>query len=77
MLFKPKRKQHFMAMVLIGDGVMALVHPVRDAQAWKKGPKPWRNLMHFLSEHPSLTRAIGVAQVATGIWWAIQQDKET
>jgi hypothetical protein len=31
-------------MILIGDGVMALVHPENDAKAWKKGPKVWRDL---------------------------------
>jgi uncharacterized protein YjeT (DUF2065 family) len=60
-------------MVLIGDGVMALVHPEKDASAWKTGPKAWRNLMHALSERPALTRAIGVAQIAGGIWWALKQ----
>ena len=70
----PKRWQHFTAMVLIGDGVMALLHPKRDAHAWKTGPKPWRSLMHELSERPILTRAIGVAQIAGGILWAIAQE---
>ena len=77
MTLNPKRTQHFLAMVLIGDGVMALIHPVRDAHAWKKGPKVWRELMHALSEHPNLTRAIGAAQVAGGILWALQQDRES
>jgi hypothetical protein len=63
----PARAKHFAAMILIGDGVMALVHP-------KKGPKVWRDLMHGLSKRPVLTRAIGVAQIAGGIWWAIKQE---
>ena len=73
----PTRAKHFAAMVLIGDGVMALIHPVADANAWKRGPKPWRDLMHGLSKRPNLTRAIGVAQIAAGIYWALkQQDSE-
>ncbi len=76
MLLNPKRTQHFLAMVLIGDGVMALIHPVRDAHAWRKGPKLWQEFMHILGERPNLTRAIGAAQLATGIWWAFQQDRE-
>ena len=70
----PKRWQHFTAMVFIGDGVMALIHPTRDAHAWKTGPKPWRSLMHELSKRPILTRAIGAAQIAGGIWWALAQE---
>ena len=61
-------------MVLIGDGVMALVHPERDAKAWKTGPKVWRDLMHGLSKRPVLTRVIGAAQIAGGIWWALKQE---
>jgi hypothetical protein len=60
----PTRAKHFAAMVLIGDGVMALIHPTFDANAWKRGPKPWRNL----------TRAIGAAQIAAGIYWALKQE---
>jgi hypothetical protein len=71
----PTRAKHFAAMVLIGDGVMALIHPVADAKAWKKGPKPWRDLMHGLSRRPTLTRAIGVAQILGGIYWALKQEE--
>ena len=63
-------------MVLIGDGIMALVHPTRDAHAWRQGPAPWRKLMHYLTGKPNLTRVIGVTQIAGGIWWALQQTKE-
>ena len=70
-----KRVEHFAAMVLIGDGVMALVHPTRDAHAWNKGPKAWRRLMEQLADRPMLTMAIGAAQVAGGIWWALSQNK--
>jgi uncharacterized protein YjeT (DUF2065 family) len=72
----PARAKHFAAMVLIGDGVMALVHPEKDARAWKRGPKVWQNLMHGLSERPNLTRAIGVAQIVGGIWWALHQEED-
>jgi hypothetical protein len=70
-----KRWQHFTAMVLIGDGVMALIHPGKDAQAWKRGPKVWKQLMETLHERPGLTRAIGAAQIAGGVWWALRQEK--
>ena len=71
-----KRWQHFAAMVLIGDGVMALIHPGNDAQAWKKGPKAWREAMEVLRESPASTRAIGVAQIALGVAWALRQSKD-
>lgn len=68
-----KRVEHFAAMVLIGDGVMALVHPSKDAHAWKKGPRVWRQLMQALADRPGLTMAIGATQVALGVAWALQQ----
>jgi len=71
-----KRMKHFAAMVLIGDGVMALVQPRRDARAWKKGPKLWRGSMQWLAKRPALTRAIGAAQIAGGVLWALYGDEE-
>ena len=70
------RWKHFAAMALIGDGVMAIVHPKRDARAWSAGPKVWQDLMNSLHDRPGLTRAIGVAQIAGGVWWALKQEKE-
>ena len=75
MFFTAKRWKHFAAMALVGDGVLAVVRPEHDALAWKGGPKPWREAMQFLHDRPALTRAIGVAQVVGGVWWALQQEK--
>ena len=71
-----ERIKHFTAMVLIGDGVMAILHPKKDALAWKKGPKIWHDLMHGLHERPALTRAIGAAQVLGAVWWALRQERD-
>ncbi len=76
LLNNARRVEHFAAMVLIGDGVMALVHPSKDADAWKKGPRVWRRLMEALAERPALTMAIGATQVALGVAWALYQSKE-
>jgi hypothetical protein len=74
MFWKPKRWKHFAAMALIGDGVMALVHPQRDARAWAAGPMPWRKLMQSLHDRPGLTRILGAIQVAGGVCWALHQE---
>lgn len=71
-----ERLKHFAAMALIGDGVMALLHPRKDALAWKKGPQFWHDLMHELHQRPMLTRAIGAAQVLGGVWWALSQERD-
>ncbi len=76
MILTPKRWKHFAAMALIGDGVMALVHPQRDAAAWHAGPLPWRKLMIALHDRPNLTRVIGAVQIAGAVAWALQQERE-
>lgn len=77
MLVPSKRWKHFTAMALIGDGVMAVVSPRSDALAWERGPRSWRRLMRKLHDHPTLTRAIGAAQIIGGIFWVLhQEDKD-
>ncbi|HZY71510.1 MAG TPA: hypothetical protein VFE22_00220 [Edaphobacter sp.] len=76
MLLPSKRWKHFTAMALIGDGVMALVHPRSDAIAWEGGPKAWQSLMRKLRDHPTLTRAIGAAQIIGGICWVLHHEEE-
>jgi hypothetical protein len=76
MSLESKRWKHFAAMALIGDDVMAVLRPKDDALAWKHGPKPWGSLMGSLQDRPALTRAIGVAQIAGGIWWAMHQEHQ-
>jgi hypothetical protein len=55
------------AMLLIGDGVLAILRPYRNARTWDVGPDSWKALMQYLSDHPDLLRAIGVAEVAVGM----------
>jgi uncharacterized protein YjeT (DUF2065 family) len=74
MILTSTRWQHFTAMVLIGDGVMAVVHPKKDARAWTAGPRSWRKLMRELHRRPGLTRLIGAAQIAAGIWWMLSTE---
>ena len=74
MLLTSNRWKHFAAMALIGDGVMAVIRPERDAKAWAYGPRPWRKCMRALGRHPELTRLIGAAQIAGGVYWALRQE---
>ncbi len=76
MILTSTRWKHFAAMALIGDGVMAVVHPHRDARAWTKGPTPWRQFMAALERRPALTRLIGATQIAAGIYWAIAHEEQ-
>lgn len=70
------RWKHFTAMAIIGDGVMGMIHPRRDAKAWHYGPEPWKNLMQSLEDRPNLTRAISAVQVIGGILWVLHSSRE-
>jgi class 3 adenylate cyclase len=76
MLTRLNRWKHFTAMALIGDGLMAVVRPQRDAHAWAVGPRPWRAAMRKLDEHPNLTRVLGGVQVAAVMYWLLSQEHE-
>lgn len=77
MLHSAKQWKHFAAMVLIGDGVMAMVYPSTDAEAWTAGPEWWKRTMRFFKERPVLTRVLAAAEIAGGIWWALANESPT
>lgn len=76
MQFDFSRWKHFTAMALIGDGVMGIIHPSRDARAWDYGPEPWKNLMKSLEDRPNLTRALSAVQVVAAVAWVLHSSKE-
>ena len=68
------RLRHITAIVLIGDGLLALLTPERDALAWRMGPEPFRSLMSYMAKRPALTRWVGATQIAVGVWWALREE---
>jgi hypothetical protein len=66
--------KHITAIVLVGDGLLALINPERDALAWRMGPEPFRSLMSYMARRPALTRWVGATQIAVGIWWALREE---
>jgi uncharacterized protein YjeT (DUF2065 family) len=76
MFLMKRRLKHFTAMVLIGDGVLALVRPKHDARAWTGGPALWRRLMKLMQDHPDITRLVGAVQVVGAVAWALAREKE-
>ena len=68
------RLKHITSMVLVGDGLLALVNPEREALAWRMGPEPFRSLMGYMAKRPTLTRWVGATQIAVGIWWALRDE---
>jgi uncharacterized protein YjeT (DUF2065 family) len=61
-----------LGLLMIGDGMLAATRPSRYMVMWIGGPRAWRKAMTFLAERPALTRAIGVTELAAGLWVALR-----
>jgi hypothetical protein len=59
-----------LAIVMIGDGALALAQPRRHRALWNTGPQAWRAFCSFFEARPTLTMAVGVASIALGFWLA-------
>jgi hypothetical protein len=68
------RTLEVLALTMIGDGVLALLQPERHMLLWRRGPRPWREVSQYFLERPMLTRVVGVASVAAGLWLANRQN---
>ena len=68
-----RRIYELLAMLMIGDGLVAALEPRRHARLWLGGPSAWRRVMWSFVERPRLTRCVGVAQLGFGLWLARQQ----
>jgi hypothetical protein len=70
------RMRHFLALLLIGDGVVALIQPEHDAAAWSQGPWLWRQAMNHLKRNPTTTRLVATTQIVAGIYWLISEERK-
>lgn len=68
-----RRITELVAMVLIGDGVVAISAPSRHSLLWRSGPKWWGDFMQDLAGRPNLVRALGAAEAGAGLWLARRQ----
>jgi hypothetical protein len=71
------RLQELMALMMIGDGVLAVARPREHCLVWLRGPQAWEHMIEWFADRPRLTRAVGVAETAFGLWWAFQQQPQT
>jgi hypothetical protein len=68
-----RRIAELAAMVVIGDGVIALVAPRRHSLLWRFGPEGYRRLMETFAGRPALVRVLAAVEVAGGLWLALRQ----
>jgi hypothetical protein len=70
---KSEHIEELIALLAIGDGVVAFVQPERHSLLWRFGPKPFREAMEAFAENPMLTRLLGAAEAGIGVWLASRQ----
>ena len=58
------------ALVLIGDGVVAAVMPRRHMLRWYDGPDWYQRAMRPLVDHAAATRAVGLGKAGLAMWWS-------
>lgn len=61
------------AMMMIGDGVLAMIAPREHIRLWQKGPVGFEKVLSRFEQRPGLTRTIGAIEAALGIWLAYAQ----
>jgi hypothetical protein len=68
-----RRIKELVAIVTIGDGVVALLAPRGHALLWKMGPARLRRAAQWFADRPNLLRLIAASQIAWGVWLALKQ----
>jgi hypothetical protein len=68
-----KRIKEAMALLLIGDGIIALLEPKRHTRLWSGGNAAYRSMMRPLKRNPIAAQALGLAMVGVGFWLASRQ----
>ena len=71
-----RRMKETLAILVIGDGVIALVSPREHSLLWGVGPEGARKVARVFAEHPNYVRLISAAQIAFGLWLALRQYRE-
>ena len=71
-----KRARETFAIVVIGDGVIALLSPREHSLLWEVGPEGTRNVARFFAENPRYMRLLGASQIAFGVWLALRQYRD-
>jgi hypothetical protein len=68
-----KRLLELAGLVLIGDGLMGLLHPRRHSLLWHFGPELAKAATEELAEHRITARAVYAAELALGVVLAATQ----
>jgi hypothetical protein len=63
---------HALGLVMIWNGAMGTLLPIDHCLAFRHGPQWWRNTMDWFVARPAVTRSLGIAELAAGLWLACE-----
>lgn len=66
-----------LALLMIGEGLVTLIHPRRYLLLWVFGPPPFQDFIETLRQKPELTRSIAVGELALGLWLALGDTQDS
>lgn len=69
-----RRLIELVAMLAIGDNVLAMISPRRHLSLWRSGPRWWERMMEPFIKRPNLMRFLGLVGLIASIWLAWQQE---
>jgi hypothetical protein len=69
-----RRLSESAGMLMIGDGVLGMMHPTDHCLLWRGGPDWWRSTIDWFATHPRATRGVAAAEIAAGMWLARRQE---
>ena len=69
-----KRLGESAGMLMIGDGVLGVIHPREHCLLWRGGPGWWRSTIDWFTMHPGTTRSFAAVEIAAGLWLARRQE---
>lgn len=71
-----RRLLELLAILMVGDGLLALLYPRRHLRLWRFGPRVYEEMVDWQIARPTITRLIGAGVLGAGLLLAERQYTE-
>jgi len=68
-----RRMIELLAVLMIGDSVVAFLRPRRYLRLWDCGPDWLRSTALFFARNRQATRTLALVELAAGVWLALRE----